>query len=187
MTSKSINNLYYTGIVTLSQYDGKKRTPIVRLHNTGGNLLFEFLANCLVGNFDQAAKNQPTKIMLLKLVGESLNSGATINTADLTPVSGFIYLLTEPVRVGDGTSCTVRYSFSIASDFLTTKDFNCIGLYTNSVDAKTLDYKNNFVALCAIEQDELNALPASSRLIVDWELNISNNITKNVEAEIYVK
>ena len=66
MTSKSINNLYYTGIVTLSQYDGKKRTPIVRLHNTGGNLLFEFLANCLVGNFDQAAKNQPAKITDIK-------------------------------------------------------------------------------------------------------------------------
>lgn len=189
MKSKSINNLFYTGIVTLSQCTGNKKVPVVRLHNTGGNLLFDFLANCLTGDFEQAMINQPNKIMLLSVNDTALTGSEFSGTAtDIEPVSDFIYLLTKPERVGTENSCTVRYSFSIASEYLMRKNFNCIGLYTDKVTAKNEgnSYLNNFVALCLIGTDELDAIPSSSRLVIDWELNISNNTDKNAEAEIYV-
>lgn len=187
MKSKSINNLFYTGIVTISQYNGNKKIPVLKVHNTGGNLLFDFLANCLIGDFDQAAINQPKKIMLLNISDAALESSHFEGTEEITPVSGFIHLLTKPERVNTGNSCTVRYSFSIASEYVRKKNFNCIGLYTDKVVAQkeSSEYINNFVALCSIK-DELESVPSSSRLVIDWELNISNNTDKNAEAEVYV-
>ncbi len=191
MKSKTINSLFYTGIVTLSQYSRNKKVPILQLHNSGGNLLFDFLANCLTGDFDLAAPNQPNKIMLLNIEGGIPEDISTLNlaTSTITPVSDFIYLLTKPERVNSSDSCTVRYSFSVASEFLASKAFNCIGLYTDKVspDKTTDEFKNNFVALCKLSTADLEAIPTSSRLVIDWELNISNNSQKNTEADIYVQ
>ena len=48
------SSLEYTGIVNLSQYINGKKFTIAQLHNAGGKPLFEFLADCLVGDFEIA-------------------------------------------------------------------------------------------------------------------------------------
>lgn len=159
MKNAAINQLHYTGIVTLSQYNGNEKFEIKKIHNAGGKSLFNFLADCLVGDFDIARMAIPNKIMLLAK-----------DNNDLVPASGFIYKIAKPEKVytEDVAASTVRYSFQITRDVLENLTFCGIGLYTNnSVDPL------NYAAFCTISNRDIN-LSASSVLVVDWELTISN-------------
>ena len=68
MKNTAINTLNYTGIVSLSQCIGNRKIKIAQMHNTGGASLFNFLANCLIGNFTTAKINYPTKIKLINRI-----------------------------------------------------------------------------------------------------------------------
>ena len=58
MKNTAINHINYTGIVTLSQYINGKKFLITQKHNAGAHMLFDFLADCLVGNFDLVKNNE---------------------------------------------------------------------------------------------------------------------------------
>ena len=142
MRNTAINNLTYTGIVTLSRYVGSKKIKIAQLHNTGGNPLFDFLADCLIGDFVTAKVFRPTKIMLLNRIEVSDEPG----TYEYDSKSGFIYLLTKPEKIDSATQSKVRYSFIIPKDQIEGVDTTTglgIGLYT---DSTTLDDINNYAA-----------------------------------------
>ena len=66
MKNIATNTLGYTGIVTLSQYINSKKIKIAQVHNEGSYPLFNFLSDCLLGDFSIAALALPNKIMLLK-------------------------------------------------------------------------------------------------------------------------
>ena len=108
MKNVALNTLNYTGVVTLSRYTGQKKVKLAQIHNTGGLPLFNFLANCLTGDFASAKDEYPTKI---KLVNRE-----TIDTDvyEYSSVSGFIFLR-RPVEIVSNNSgeCRVRYSFMI--------------------------------------------------------------------------
>jgi hypothetical protein len=167
MKNRAINTLKYTGIVTLSQYIRNKKIILAKKYNKGGNPLFTFLTDCLVGDFDVARLERPSQILLLKVTEN--DSG----TEDIQKASnsGFIYLLSKPEKVYSTSSGIVRYSFVIPSDVLADSDFNAIGLYTNS--ATESDFEN-YAALCKIDDMDKNNISISSMLVVDWELIISN-------------
>ena len=140
----TINNIGYTGIVKLSQYTKNKKVPVAEIHNEGGLSLFNFLADCLVGDFDIAKVDRPTKILLLN-IDEQNNIKAADNTS-------FIYLLAKPEKVYSEDAGIVRYSFIIPQEYFAASGvvgsirFNAIGLYTNSVQS-VLD-ADNFAAFC---------------------------------------
>jgi hypothetical protein len=162
MKNTAINTLGYTGMVTISQYIGTKKVEIAKIHNAGGNPLFNFLADCLKGDFDVAKVSRPTKIMLLTRVvdGESYS---------YVPASRFIYLRSKPEKVYSTTEGIVRYSFMISRDILTSTDFNGIGLYA---DSATKDDISKFSAFCEIK--DLGTVTNSSVLVLDWELVVHN-------------
>ena len=162
MKNIAVNNLKYTGIVTISQYIGDKKVKITESYNSGGNPLFNFLADCLVGDFDIAKISRPTKIMLLS---EDENG-------DLIDKSGFIYLITKPEKVA---SNMVKYSFIISRAILDgINDIKYIGLYNNAATERSLD---EYSAIAAIKIDSAT-LSTSSMLVVDWKLIISNEKSK---------
>lgn len=170
MKSTAINDFNYTGIVSLSQYTNGKKTLLARLHNEGGATLFSFLADCLCGDFAAAKTTRPTKIMLLRTTFDEEARIKNINSA-----SGFIYLLAKPEKLyveSTATTSKVSFNFIIARDILEGSDFNSIGLYA---DNATLSSINNFAAFCDITGLLNNSsIAASSVLVVDWELSISN-------------
>lgn len=173
MKSTTTNGLNYTGIVNLSQYTGHKKTQIARIYNNGGNALFNFLSDCLIGDFDSARLARPTKIMLLNTEYEDKTNNKKIKK--ISSASGFIYLTSKPEKVfveSTAAISKVRYSFVIARDILENATFNSIGLYA---DNATLDDIGNFnyAAFCDISLSTSD-IAASSLLAVDWELNISN-------------
>lgn len=174
MNNIAINTLNYTGIVTLSQYIGNKKIKLAQMHNTGGTSLFNFLANCLAGNFTSAKTNWPTKIKILERTAEDENT----QNYEYRSVTGFIFLRSAPEVLDNSLGeCRVRYSFMIPRDLLESIpsiDTLGLGLYTNNaVESEP----GNFAAFCAFGPDLLldsgDLLNAS--LLVDWELVITNS------------
>ena len=159
MSNTAINTLKYTGIVTLSQYIGSKKFEIAKIHNAGGNPLFNFLSDCLVGDFDIARLSRPTKIMLL----DKDTDGSYISK------SGFIYLISKPEKDSNSHG-TVHYNFTVARDVLDGTSFSSIGLYTDNTSTSDVQ---SFAAVCDVDLSVYN-LSSSSALLIDWELNISN-------------
>ena len=158
MKSTAVNAVGYTGIVTLSQYKNGKQFILATEYNTGANPLFNFLADCLVGNFDVASYGIPTKVKLVNKQGDTC-----------TDVSGFLHLYTNPEKVAatNGES-RVRYRFVIPKTILENETFSHIRLYPNY--ATTTE---EYAAEVAPNLDNIN-IASSSVLVVDWELVIKN-------------
>lgn len=157
----TMNTLGYAGMVTLYQHTGTKKTVLARKHNEGGRALFNYLADCLLGDFAAAKSECPTKVMLL-----NINDDGSITKASNT---SFIHILTKPERVYNETDGVVRYSFIVPQDMLSTS-FNAIGLYPASATEADLE---DYSAYCSIALDS-NSLSLSTVLVIDWELHISN-------------
>jgi len=174
MKNRAVNTLKYTGVVTLSQYIGSKKVKIAQIHNTGGNPLFNFLADCLIGDFTVAKASMPSKIMLLKRDESAMNG--------FTSLTDFIHLLTKPEKVyksETNTTSVARYSFIISKDMLSSiNNFDGfgIGLFT---DGASIDEPWNYAAFCELNLTK-NALVNSS-LVVDWELSFSNVTTEKID------
>ncbi len=198
-TLLSLNPLRYTGIVSLSQYTDSEKILLSQLHNKGTNQLFDYFANCLVGNFEAAKTNSPTKIMLLK----KSSDGKTIE-----PASPFIYLRTLPEKIKEDASHihpAVRYSFVISQDVVINKNFNAIGLFLNkSNDIKDYaacidleDINNEEITLIKLFQECLRgwtwdawevASADDKETIVKYALSkLENLLQKNLisEAQVY--
>ena len=169
MKSTAINTLTYAGIVTLSQRIGDEKVKLAQLHNAGGIALFDFLADCLMGEFDQAKYNWPTKIKILEHIVDD-----ETNTDDYISTSGFIYLNDAPVRVKtENKECRIRYSFLIPRDLIENiSSFTNLGLglYTHSTSEGD---PANFAAFCSLSDVNSRDINNAS-LLIDWELVISN-------------
>ena len=161
--STAKNVIGYTGIVTLSQYIRGKKFKVAEIHNAGGKPLFDYLADCLVGDFDIAKLDRPNKILLLN---KDENDKLT-RAAD----TGFIGMLTKPERVLSNDEGIVRYSFTIPQDIFAGTNFNAVGLYAGSATSTDVE---NYAAYCYIGDGILNNVSLSAVLVLDWELHISN-------------
>lgn len=162
----AINNIAYTGVVRLSQYTNDKKFIIAEVHNEGGKPLFDFLAECLIGDFDIAKLDRPTKILLLNIDDKN----------NITPAenTSFIYLLTKPDMLYSEDESIVNYSFMIPQEYFAAGNangatrFNAIGLYPNSATSA-----EDYAAYCKIDTSDWS-ISISSVLVLDWELHISN-------------
>lgn len=169
MKNNALNTLEYSGTVTLSQNIGNKKHKIAQYHNAGKYSLFSFLADCLVGDFDMARVNRPSKIMLLHQNKDG----------SLESLSGYIHHTRLPEKVVNADSpntSTVRYSFQIARNLLDSLDItklDHIGLYSDITAVE--DCGTELAALVKLK-DDLNhsQVSATSAVFLDWDLNISN-------------
>ena len=169
MKNSAINNLGYTGIVTISQYNGNKKKSLAQVHNSGYSSLFSFLSYCLTGDFDMAKLELPTKIRLLYT--EESKEG----TMTFSAVSPFIFFANRPEIVYTDTteaSSAVCYSFIIPREMVENAHFNGIGLYSDTVTESASDVES-FSAFCKV--DDLSGFSESTMLVVDWKLIIVNN------------
>lgn len=172
MKSLAINTLGYTGVVTLSRYRNNKKHELIKVHNAGKSPLFDFLADCLVGNYEAAAQSRPTQIKLLKVTKVTSGDG---EAEAIDSASGFISLMTTPEKINRTDAGGVRYSFIVTRDMVIDTNFNRIGLYTKTATEQTLD---EYAAFCDIPDSSgtNGSLSASSALLIDWELIISNAV-----------
>lgn len=172
MKNRVRNSLNYTGIVTLSSYKGTKKVKVMQVLNAGDSQLFEFLADCFLGELERAMPKRPAKIKLLHISDTGVVESAS---------SGFIGLLSQPSVSIDATQCSITYSFLIPRDQLesmTSMTDLGLGLYSSqTLNSEEDIYK--YIASCRLEDlpTKLTTtdILASSSLVVDWELIISNS------------
>ena len=161
----AINNIEYTGIVTISQYTKGKKNVIAEVHNVGGKPLFNFLADCLLGDYATAANDRPIKILLL-----NIDDNGNKHIAESTT---FISLLAAPEKIHSEDSGRVRYSFIIPQEYFAAGSpgsvrFNAIGLYANSATGP-----DDYAAYCEVDTSNWS-ISMTSVIVLDWELHISN-------------
>lgn len=164
MKNTAINNLTYTGVVTLSQYNGNKKHQIAKVHNTGGTTLFKFFASCLIGDFESAKIDRPAKIKLI-------NRGAS---GEYESASGFIFKRNIEKLVDNLGECRVRYTFMIPRDLL--ENITSISTLSLGLYSAYEEELSNFIAFCDLGSglNLTKAELAHASLLVDWELVISN-------------
>ena len=167
MRGRLKNSLKYTGIVTVSRYQGSKKIKIKQVHNAGNTQLYDFLADCFSGEMEKALPKRPAKIKLLNITESGIIEASS---------SGFIGLFSQPTVSITESSCKITYSFLIPRDQLvnlaSTSNLG-LGLYPKSAINIDDDELYNYIASCklALTSSEIHA---SSSLVVDWELIFSN-------------
>jgi hypothetical protein len=174
MKNKAINTLAYTGVVTLSQYIGSKKVKILQTHNSGSSPLFDFLADCLVGDYTTARFRRPNKVMLIQRTKVYDKENAGNFHYEYTYVAGFYCLISKPEKINDGTKSVVRYSFMIPRDAISSNQFEglCLGLYADTVKGTDEEDIKKYSAFCELNLSSRDII--DSALVVDWELSISN-------------
>ena len=169
MKNLAVNTLNYAGVVTLSRYNKGKKVKICQVHNAGGEVLFNFLADCLAGDFDLATYNKPVKISLIHVDTET-------NTITKASEDDYFNLLSKPEKVYEPGAGKVRYSFMIPQDTVIKQNWNAIGLYADSAE-KSTDLAD-YAAYCMLHEDIAEQTTAiTSVLVIDWDLIISNKET----------
>ncbi len=177
-----MDGLGYEGKVTLTLKSNNRVLKSQTYKNKGTARLFKFLGHCLAGAYGEAQGYLPTQIVLLyNGAGSGLTSTATED--NVTQRSSWISYAQTPTIISDDTLEQVRvvYSFEVTKAAVT-GEFNQVALY--GVNASDITEFSAYYYLTDPENpgnfflQSINDWSASTVLLIDWELIISN---KNVE------
>ena len=195
----------YSGKVTVTVVDDRKVISRKVGHNAGGQPLFQFLAQCLCGNYENTKPLQPLKIRLFynkatdtTAATTNINNwvGSDSNTS-IEEASNFIFVnapsATEEIKITDKQGNLVAKNgykailhFRVPFSFVTRDEINQICLYAqNESDPKI--YSAYYLFTDSTDGEKLapikvNNQQASYNLIIEWELRIANVESTNAQA-----
>ena len=195
----------YSGKVTVTVVDDRKVVSRKVGHNAGGQPLFQFLAQCLCGNYENTKPLQPLKIKLFynkaETVADAITNinnwvGSDSNTS-IEEASNFIFVnapsATEEIKITDKQGNLVAKNgykailhFRVPFSFVTRDEINQICLYAqNESDPKR--YSAYYLFTNSTDAEKLapikvNNQQASYNLIIEWELSIANVEAINTQA-----
>ena len=194
----------YSGKVTVTVVDDRKVVSRKVGHNAGGQPLFQFLAQCLCGNYENTKPLQPLKIKLFynkatdtTAATTNINNwvGSDSNTS-IEEASNFIFVnapsATEEIKITDKQGNLVAKNgykailhFRVPFSFVTRDEINQICLYAqNESDPKIYSAYYLFTDSTDVEKlapIKVNNQQASYNLIIEWELSISNVKVTNTQ------
>ena len=194
----------YSGKVTVTVVDDRKVVSRKVGHNAGGQPLFQFLAQCLCGNYENTKPLQPLKIKLFYNNATNENDAITNiqnwvkSEGDFTSIvsaSNFIFVnvagATEEIKDEEGNKNGYKaiLHFRVPFSFVTHDEINQICLY-----AQNESNDKNYSAYYLFTADKVdstgtkklapikvNNQQASYNLIIEWELSISNVKVTNTQ------
>ena len=194
----------YSGKVTVTVVDDRKVVSRKVGHNAGGQPLFQFLAQCLCGNYENTKPLQPLKIRLFynkatdtTAATTNINNwvGSDSNTS-IEEASNFIFVnapsATEEIKITDKQGNLIAKNgykailhFRVPFSFVTHDEINQICLYAqNESDPKIYSAYYLFTDSTDVEKlapIKVNNQQASYNLIIEWELSISNVKVTNTQ------
>ena len=194
----------YPGKVTVTVVDDRKVVSRKVGHNAGGQPLFQFLAQCLCGNYENTKPLQPLKIRLFYNKATDTTAATTnINNwvssdsnTSIEEASNFIFVnapgATEEIKITDKQGNLVAKNgykailhFRVPFSFVTYNKINQICLYAqNESDPKIYSAYYLFTDSTDVEKlapIKVNNQQASYNLIIEWELSISNVKVTNTQ------
>ena len=166
--TKIDNGINYRGEVSISVMDGKRKLCAVT-HNNGRKGLFNFLSNCLLGNFIAAKSSYPSKIACF----------GTVAGTDAMPVrlSSFIrYDSSRWETKETSTGSSIYFHFRIPYMALKPGTISKLRLYTNDVSGE--DVEEDICAEINLEDTKYITVPDTTdgnfTIIVDWKITLTD-------------
>jgi hypothetical protein len=181
-----INNLGYEGKVTLTLKSNGRILESKTYKNNGTAQLFKFLGYCLIGSFEEAKGLLPRKILLLHNNSSSV-SIADINPTDVIARTIFQPLTLTPSIISDSQTAQVKvvYNFEIPRAAIE-GPFNQVALYSDKMKYTDIsDFSAYYYftdALGNLETINIEAWSATTVLLIEWELTLSNKNTETKES-----
>ena len=194
----------YSGKVKVTVVDDRKVVSRNVGHNAGGQPLFQFLAQCLCGNYENTKPLQPLKIKLFYNNATNEKDAITNiqnwvkpegNFTSVVSASNFIFVnapgATEEIADEEGNKNGYKaiLHFRVPFSFVTHTEINQICLYAqNESDDKnysayylfTTD-KVDSAGTKKLAPIKVNNQQTSYNLIIEWELSISNVKVTNTQ------
>ena len=195
----------YSGKVTVTVVDDRKVVSRKVGHKARGQPLFQFLAQCLCGNYENTKPLQPLKIKLFYNNAKDKTAaianiqnwwvGSDSNTS-IEEASNFIFVnapsATEEIKITDKQGNLVAKNgykailhFRVPFSFVTRTEINQICLYAqNESDPKIYSAYYLFTDSTDVEKlapIKVNNQQTSYNLIIEWELSISNVKVTNTQ------
>lgn len=181
------DSLEYSGNVTIKLYDGERLLRTSKHHNTGCAKLFNFIADCLTGNFSGAKSSRPCKVVLFKHdtdypIGSDKDDTVTFQPNSFNEKSRVstkvFYDTTIYPGINEDGSSSITYHFRIPFLCLVGGErVYKVGLYPNTIS----DLRTDICAYYLLAKDEENKqdfeIPTEGgnfTVIIDWTLTIKN-------------
>ena len=166
--TKINNGISYHGEVSISVMDGKRKLCTVT-HNNGRKGLFNFLSNCLLGNFAAAKSSYPSKIACFGTV--------TDTDTTLVRLSSFIrYDSSRWETKETSTGSSIYFHFRIPYSALKHGTISKLRLYTNEVSGE--DVEEDICAEINLEDTKYITVPDTTdgnfTVIVDWKMTLTD-------------
>ena len=169
----------YKGKVTLNLYDSDRKKTIntVQVHNTGTVHMFNFLANCLIAQWNVAQANYPSRIVIFKTEAgeETFDPDKWKSENAITPDTGILQSSIPLLETDyDKQTCSVKFHFRIPTSLISqVGSAGKIGLYSRMI---TLNEPLAYVFISSEEQSALAAAANNPHLVIilDWVLTIPN-------------
>lgn len=189
----------YSGKVTVTVVDDRKVVSRKVGHNAGGQPLFQFLAQCLCGNYENTKPLQPLKIRLFynditNVTGATddvtkaiTNINNWVDDDNIKEASNFIFAnvagTTEEIKTKNGYKAILH--FRVPFSFVTRDEINQICLYAQD-ESDPKRYSAYYLFKDSKDEKKLapikvNNQQASYNLIIEWELSISNVEVTNTQ------
>ena len=166
--TKINNDISYHGEVSISVMDGKRKLCAVT-HNNGRKGLFNFLSNCLLGNFIAAKSSYPSKIACF----------GTVAGTDAMPVSLSSFIRYDSSRwetKETSTGSSIYFHFRIPYMALKPGTISKLRLYTNDVSGE--DVEEDICAEINLEDTKYITVPDTTdgnfTIIVDWKITLTD-------------
>ena len=166
--TKINNGINYHGEVSISVMDGKRKLCAVT-HNNGRKGLFNFLSNCLLGNFIAAKSSYPSKIACF----------GTVAGTDAMPVrlSSFIrYDSSRWETKETSTGSSIYFHFRIPYSALKHGTISKLRLYTNEASGEGVE--EDICAEINLEDTKYITVPDTTdgnfTVIVDWKMTLTD-------------
>ena len=189
----------YSGKVTVTVVDDRKVVSRKVGHNAGGQPLFQFLAQCLCGNYENTKPLQPLKIKLFynkatdtTAATTNINNwvGSDSNTS-IEEASNFIFVNAPSVtkeiedEKGNKNGYKAILHFRVPFSFVTRTEINQICLYAQD-ESDPKRYSAYYLFKDSKDEKlapiKVNNQQASYNLIIEWELSIANVESTNTRA-----
>jgi hypothetical protein len=170
------DGLGYEGKVTLTLKRDNRVLTHKTYKNNGTAQLFQFLGYCLLDSYEEAKRLLPTKILLLRNLGEDANSTSPTNVVQCTTWQG---LAQTPIikSESDKAQVSVTYSFEIPREAISGK-FNQVALYGASKTYNDIDEFSAYYFLTdnvgRFVTEDPAEWSATTVLLIEWELTLSN-------------
>ena len=161
--TKIDNGINYHGEVSIAVMDGKRKL-CTTTHNNGRKGLFNFLSNCLLGNFTAAKSSYPSKIACF----------GTVTDTDTAFVRLSSFVKYDSSRWEDketSTESSIYFHFRIPYSVLKPGT-----IYTNEVSGE--DVKEDICAEIDLEDTKYITVPdtidGNFTIIVDWKMTLTD-------------